>query len=104
MRDPGRAPAGMPGRPSDIQTDTRAGAGDRVRDGLAEESSPLADATRLSRCESARDADELLGLGLADSARQIVIDRRWRISVPEGLSASEVDTESSLSAANDSRW
>ena len=35
-------------------------------------------------CDSPLRVDELLGLGLADSARQIVIDREWSISVPEG--------------------
>ena len=44
-------------------------------------------------CDSPLGVDELLALGLADSARQIVIEREWSISVPEGLSAREVGKE-----------
>ena len=44
-------------------------------------------------CDSPLRVDELLGFGLADSARQIAIDRKWSISVPEGLSAREVGKE-----------
>ena len=43
-------------------------------------------------CDSPAGVDELLGLGLADSARQIVIDRN-RALLAGGLSASEVGNE-----------
>ena len=44
-------------------------------------------------CDSPLGVHELLAVGLADSARQIVIDREWSSSVPEGLSAREVGKE-----------
>ena len=93
-----RNPVGLPpvysGRRADNKTETRAQVRVRIRNGLAiDESSPLADATRRCRVRLSPGVDELLGLGLADSARQIVIDREWSISVPEGLSAREVGME-----------
>ena len=93
-RDPVGLPAGVPGTPSKHQDRERRPVRVRARNGLAiNESSPLADATRRCRVRLSLRVDELLGLGLADSARQIVIDREWSISVPEGPSAREVGKE-----------
>ena len=93
-RDPVGLPPVYPGPRANIKTETGAQYAFVLAMGWLLANHPLWPMQLAgAACDSPLRVDELLGLGLAVSARQIVIDREWSISVPEGLSAREVGKE-----------